>query len=72
VKRTRELTAAVLMPLVLSLLVWGPLWSWALLVGLACGAALREFQDLVTRAGFTDVRAVPLTFGIVYLYTARK
>jgi demethylmenaquinone methyltransferase/2-methoxy-6-polyprenyl-1,4-benzoquinol methylase len=31
-----------------------------------------EFTDLVTAAGFSQVRAVPLTLGIVYLYTARK
>lgn len=32
----------------------------------------REFMGILTAAGFTDVRADPLTFGIVYLYTARK
>ncbi len=32
----------------------------------------REFMSILTAAGFTDVRADPLTFGIVYLYTARK
>lgn len=31
-----------------------------------------EFMAILTRAGFTDVRADPLTFGIVYLYTGRK
>ena len=29
-----------------------------------------EFVTLLRQVGFTDVRAVPLTFGIVYLYTA--
>ena len=29
-----------------------------------------EFVTLLRHAGFDDVRAVPLTFGIVYLYTA--
>ena len=29
-----------------------------------------EFVTLLRRVGFGDVRAVPLTFGIVYLYTA--
>jgi hypothetical protein len=29
-------------------------------------------MTLLRQAGFTDVRAVPLTFGIVYLYTAAK
>jgi demethylmenaquinone methyltransferase/2-methoxy-6-polyprenyl-1,4-benzoquinol methylase len=31
-----------------------------------------EFVKILRQAGFDDVRAVPLTFGIVYLYTARK
>lgn len=31
-----------------------------------------EFMGTLRAAGFTDVRADPLTFGIVYLYTGRK
>jgi demethylmenaquinone methyltransferase/2-methoxy-6-polyprenyl-1,4-benzoquinol methylase len=31
-----------------------------------------EFMGILRAAGFTDVRADPLTFGIVYLYTARR
>jgi demethylmenaquinone methyltransferase/2-methoxy-6-polyprenyl-1,4-benzoquinol methylase len=31
-----------------------------------------EFVTLLRHSGFTDVRAVPLTFGIVYLYAAVK
>ena len=31
-----------------------------------------DFMALLRRSGFSDVRAVPLTFGIVYLYTAVK
>ena len=31
-----------------------------------------DFMKILSQAGFDDVRAVPLTFGIVYLYTARK
>ncbi len=31
-----------------------------------------EFRGIVEQAGFTDVRADPLTFGIVYLYSATK
>ena len=56
-RRTRELTAAVLIPLVLALLVWGPLWSWALLVGLACGAALWEFHGARPRLAGGSRRA---------------
>jgi demethylmenaquinone methyltransferase/2-methoxy-6-polyprenyl-1,4-benzoquinol methylase len=31
-----------------------------------------EFAAMLGRAGFVDVEAVPLTLGIVYLYTARR
>jgi demethylmenaquinone methyltransferase/2-methoxy-6-polyprenyl-1,4-benzoquinol methylase len=31
-----------------------------------------EFAAMLERAGFVDVRAIPLTLGIVYLYTARR
>jgi demethylmenaquinone methyltransferase/2-methoxy-6-polyprenyl-1,4-benzoquinol methylase len=31
-----------------------------------------EFMAMLRQAGFSEVRAVPLTFGIVYLYTAMK
>jgi demethylmenaquinone methyltransferase/2-methoxy-6-polyprenyl-1,4-benzoquinol methylase len=31
-----------------------------------------EFVTLLRQTGFTDVRAAPLTFGVVYLYTAVK
>ena len=32
----------------------------------------RTFVALLEQAGFCDVRAIPLTFGIAYLYTARR
>ena len=31
-----------------------------------------EFADIISRHGFSNVRAVPLSFGIVYLYIAEK
>lgn len=31
-----------------------------------------EFMTILRQMGFLDVRAVPLTFGIVYLYVARR
>jgi len=31
-----------------------------------------EFMTILRKSGFEDVRAVPLTLGIVYLYTGRK
>lgn len=57
---TRELTAAVLIPLVLALLVRGPLWAWALLAGLACGAALWEFHRLIQCGGWLVPRFLSL------------
>jgi len=35
-------------------------------------ATPQEFADILRETGFVEVRAVPLTFGIVYLYTAVK
>jgi demethylmenaquinone methyltransferase/2-methoxy-6-polyprenyl-1,4-benzoquinol methylase len=35
-------------------------------------ATPQEFADILRATGFVEVRAVPLTFGIVYLYTAVK
>ena len=32
----------------------------------------QEFAGIIARQGFSNVRAVPLTFGIVYLYIAEK
>ena len=31
-----------------------------------------EFSRIIERSGFTNVRAIPLTFGIVYLYVAER
>jgi demethylmenaquinone methyltransferase/2-methoxy-6-polyprenyl-1,4-benzoquinol methylase len=35
-------------------------------------ASPAEFVTILRQRGFVEVRAVPLTFGIVYLYTARR
>jgi demethylmenaquinone methyltransferase/2-methoxy-6-polyprenyl-1,4-benzoquinol methylase len=32
----------------------------------------REFSGIIAKQGFSNVRAVPLTFGIVYLYIAER
>ena len=48
----------MLIPLVLGLLVWGPLWGWAILIALACGAALWEFHGLVEASGWLAPRAL--------------
>jgi phosphatidate cytidylyltransferase len=64
-KYTRELTAAVLIPAVLAVLVLAPLWGWAILVALAGGLALVEFFRLLECAG----AAVPKGAGVA-LYAA--
>ena len=48
----RELTAAVLIPAVLAVLVAAPPWAWALLVALAATVALLEFFRLIEAAGW--------------------
>ncbi len=35
-------------------------------------ASPEEFEKILRKSGFVDVHSRPLTFGIVYLYTARK
>lgn len=55
-RRTRELTAAVLIPLVLFVLAKGPLLAWTVLVGLACAAALHEFHGLIRCGGWLAPR----------------
>lgn len=66
-KYQREVTAAVLIPLVLAILVKGPLWSFSILVALASGAALFEFYGLLRAAGWVVPRLVGFTlfFGIL-------
>jgi phosphatidate cytidylyltransferase len=48
----REITAAVLIPAVLAVLVLAPLWAWALLVAAAATVALLEFYRLIEAAGW--------------------
>ena len=57
----RELTAAVLIPAVLAVLVAAPPWAWALLVALAATVALLEFFRLIETAGWI----VPKPAGVV-------
>jgi phosphatidate cytidylyltransferase len=51
-KFQREITAAVLIPAVLAVLVAAPLWAWALLVAVAATLALLEFYRLIEAAGW--------------------
>jgi phosphatidate cytidylyltransferase len=59
-KHARELTAAVLIPAVLAILVLGPPWAWAALVAVAGGLALVEFYRLIESSGGT----VPTAAGL--------
>jgi phosphatidate cytidylyltransferase len=56
----REITAAVLIPAVLAVLVAAPPWAWALLVAAATTLALLEFYRLIEAAGWI----VPKSAGV--------
>jgi phosphatidate cytidylyltransferase len=56
----REVTAAILIPAVLAVLVVAPLWAWALLVAAATTLALLEFYRLIEAAGWI----VPKSAGV--------
>ncbi len=56
----REITAAVLIPAVLVLLVRGPAWAFALLVALAASVALWEFHAMMASAGWRAPAAASL------------
>jgi phosphatidate cytidylyltransferase len=61
VRFQREITAAVLIPAVLAVLVFAPTWAFSLLVGAAACVALFEFYALLAAAGWT----VPRVAGIL-------
>ncbi len=52
VRYQRELTAAVLIPAVLALLTYGPVWGWTLLVALVSALALLEFDAMLATVGW--------------------
>jgi phosphatidate cytidylyltransferase len=56
----REVTAAILIPAVLAVLVAAPPWAWALLVAAATTLALLEFYRLIEAAGWI----VPKSAGV--------
>ena len=53
---TRLLTAAALVPLVLAVVWWAPLWLFAILVVLVALVGLREFYDLAQGQGLQPYR----------------
>jgi phosphatidate cytidylyltransferase len=64
----REITAAVLIPAVLAVLVAAPPWAWALLVAAAATAALLEFYRLIEAAGWIVPR--PAGVGLFLAFVA--
>lgn len=62
-KYQRELTAAVLIPAVLAVLIAAPAWAWALLVAAASSVALLEFYTILEAAGWV----VPKNAGLLLL-----
>ena len=54
--KLRVLTAAILIPLVVAAIWWGPTWLVAALAGLIALAALVEFFDMGARLGFQAYR----------------
>ncbi len=66
----REVTAAVLIPAVLTVLVFAPTWAFSLLVAAAASAALLEFYALLAVAGWTVPRAAGLVLFLALLAAA--
>lgn len=56
----REITAAVLIPAVLAVLVFAPTWAFSLLVAAAASVALLEFYALLAAGGWYVPRAAGL------------
>ncbi len=65
-KYQREVTAAVLIPAVLAILIAAPLWAWSLLVAAACLVALLEFYAMLEKNGLF----VPKLLGILAFFAA--
>jgi phosphatidate cytidylyltransferase len=71
-KHQRELTAGILIPAVLAILIAAPLWAWAVLVAIASSIALFEFYGLVAAAGWIVPRAVGFALFLALLVAAYR
>lgn len=69
-KFQREVTAAVLIPAVLAVLLLAPPWAFSLLVAAATGAALFEFYKLLEAAGWIVPRAAGVSLFLGLLLAA--
>jgi len=72
VKYAREATAAVLIPAVLAVLIFGPTWGFSLLAGAAAAVALLEFYGLIESAGWVVPRWVGLAGLFALLFAADR
>jgi phosphatidate cytidylyltransferase len=70
VKFQREVTAAVLIPAVLAVLVFAPTWAFSVLVAAATAVALLEFYRLLEGAGWIVPRAAGLALFFALLAAA--
>jgi phosphatidate cytidylyltransferase len=70
VRFQREVTAAVLIPAVLAVLVLAPTWPFSLLVAAAAAVALLEFYRLLEAAGWIVPRTAGLTLFVALLAAA--
>jgi phosphatidate cytidylyltransferase len=70
VRFQREITAAVLIPAVLAVLVFAPTWAFSLLVAAAACVALLEFYALLAAAGWFVPRAAGLVLFLGLLAAA--
>lgn len=69
-KFQREVTAAVLMPAVLAVLLLAPRWAFSLLVATATAVALLEFYGLLAAAGWIVPRAAGASLFVGILVAA--
>jgi phosphatidate cytidylyltransferase len=70
VKFQREVTAAVLIPAVLAVLVLAPPWAFSVLVAAATAVALLEFYGLLEAAGWAVPRAAGVALFLAILVAA--
>jgi phosphatidate cytidylyltransferase len=70
VRFQREVTAAVLIPAVLAVLVFAPTWAFSLLVAAAASVALLEFYALLAAAGWVVPRTAGLALFLAILVDA--
>jgi len=70
VRFQREITAAVLIPAVLAVLVFAPTWAFSLLVAAAACVALLEFYALLAAGGWQVPRAAGLVLFAALLAAA--